>query len=127
MHPVHAAALPADAELTFVVGANRGSTLGNLVIENPSQFLGTVHLKGGGFIDLVGLGFGVLNSYSYSGNVLTLFNKSGVAVDKLHLIADTWFSVFAVFNPTGGVPIGLGGLPSGAQIISANAVGTSPT
>jgi hypothetical protein len=103
-----------------------GASNGNLVIDDPKDFFGTVDMQGGGFVDLVGLGFGVTTSYSYSNNVLTLFNNNGQPVDRLNLKNETPFGVWAVYNPTGSVPVGSGGLPSGEWLISSSLNGTNP-
>jgi hypothetical protein len=68
---------------------------GFLVIGNPNQFFGDVDIQRSGYVDLKDL---TATSYSYSSDVLTLWNGNQ-PVDRLNLTSDSQFGVFQVSNP----------------------------
>jgi hypothetical protein len=77
------------------VDVGSGGFSGFFVIGNPNQFFGDVDIQRSGYVDLADL---TATSYSYSNDVLTLWNGNR-PVDRLDLTSDNGFSVFQVNSP----------------------------
>lgn len=56
-------------------------------VDHPNDFHGTVDLHNSSLADLAGLAQAA-NSWTYHGDVLTIFDSCGKSIDKLHVLSD---------------------------------------